>query len=319
GYFGGYLLAAVGIGTKSDNYLIAYVVVESENEASLCWFLELLLLDLEIVRSYKISFMFNKQKGLVEKICLLFPNAETRNCVRHLHQNFKKVSFKTKALKNLLWKAARGKNLTHWLRSHFSLKSKSDMLVNNLCECFNKMIFEARGKPILTMMQTIRTKIMFLIVNKKEAGIFKRNLCSKIKKNLAANTKDSISCFPSHASGERCQVKCGLGTQHVVDLVEHSCAYNYYAKETQLAIYSIFIRPIRCPKYWEPLPNMLSILSPLIRRSSGRPTKIRRKEPDEPQITTKLTKKRVQMKCSKCKKFGHNKRSYRGEVSQNPL
>ncbi|MBA0550560.1 hypothetical protein Golob_021497, partial [Gossypium lobatum] len=62
---------------------------------------------------------------------------------------------------------------------------------------------------------------------------------------------------------------------------------NYYAKETQLAIYSIFIRPIRCPKYWEPLPNMLSILSPLIRRSSGRPTKIRRKEPDEPQITTK--------------------------------
>ncbi|PPE02844.1 hypothetical protein GOBAR_DD00157 [Gossypium barbadense] len=74
------------------------------------------------------------------------------------------------------------------------------------------------------------------------------------------------SCFPSHASGERCQVKCGLGTQHVVDLVEHSCSYNYYAKETQLAICSIFIRPIRCPKYWEPLPNMLSILSPPIRR-----------------------------------------------------
>ncbi|MBA0734095.1 hypothetical protein Gogos_018043 [Gossypium gossypioides] len=64
---------------------------------------------------------------------------------------------------------------------------------------------------------------------------------------------------------------------------------------------------------------MLSILPPLIRRSSGRPTKIRRKEPGEPQITTKLTKKRVQMKCSKYKKFGHNKRSCRREVGQNPL
>ncbi|MBA0705992.1 hypothetical protein Golax_018135, partial [Gossypium laxum] len=193
GYFGGYLLAAVGIDTKSDIYLIAYVVVESENEASLCWFLELLLLDLEIVRSYKISFMFNKQKGLVEKICLLFPNAKTRNCIRHLHQNFKKVSFKTKALKNLLWKAAR-------------VSTQRD---------FEDVMAELK-------------KLMKMLM---------------------------------------------------ID--------NYYAKETQLAICSIFIRPIRCPKYWEPLLNMLSILSPPIRRSSGRPTTIRRKEPDEPQITTK--------------------------------
>ncbi|KAH1121790.1 hypothetical protein J1N35_004950 [Gossypium stocksii] len=187
------MLATVGIDTNSDIYFIAYVVIESENEASWCWFLELLLLDLEIVKSYQISFMFNKQK---------------------------KVSFKTKAFKYLLWKAARlstqrdfddamaelkntnedaydwlkGKNLAHWSRSHFSLKSKSNMLVNNLCECFNKMIFEVRRKPILTMIETIRTKIMLLIVNKKEeAENFKRNLCPKIKKKLATNIKDLIS------------------------------------------------------------------------------------------------------------------------------
>ncbi|MBA0723472.1 hypothetical protein Golax_004049 [Gossypium laxum] len=54
---------------------------------------------------------------------------------------------------------------------------------------------------------------------------------------------------------------------------------------------------------------MLSILPPTLRRSLGRPTGVRKKEPDEPQTTTKLTKKRVEMKCSKCKKLGRNKRS----------
>ncbi|PPS16741.1 hypothetical protein GOBAR_AA03839 [Gossypium barbadense] len=63
----------------------------------------------------------------------------------------------------------KGKNSAHWSRSHFSLKRNSDMLVNNLCECFNKV-------------------------------------------------------FPSHAGGERYQVECGPGSQHVMDLVENSCS-----------------------------------------------------------------------------------------------
>ncbi|KAK5826183.1 hypothetical protein PVK06_021098 [Gossypium arboreum] len=33
-----------------------------------------------------------------------------------------------------------------------------------------------------------------------------------------------------------------------------------------------------------------------IKKATCRPTKVRRKEPDEPQTTTKLTKKRVEMK-----------------------
>ncbi|MBA0576858.1 hypothetical protein Golob_025272, partial [Gossypium lobatum] len=43
---------------------------------------------------------------------------------------------------------------------------------------------------------------------------------------------------------------------------------------------------------------------------------MRRKELDESQTTTRLTKKGVEMKCSKCNKFGHNKRSCKGEVDQ---
>ncbi|MFQ6647379.1 hypothetical protein Gotur_021086 [Gossypium turneri] len=57
GYFGGYLLAAVGIDANNGIYPIAYAAIESENQASWLWFLELLTLDLEIVSSYQISFI----------------------------------------------------------------------------------------------------------------------------------------------------------------------------------------------------------------------------------------------------------------------
>ncbi|KAG8502941.1 hypothetical protein CXB51_000733 [Gossypium anomalum] len=315
GYYGGYLLAAVGVDANNGIYPLAYAAVESKNQASWLWFLELLAIDLEIVSSYQICFMSDKQKGLVEAIYMLFPNAETRHCVRHLHANFKKAGFRTKELKDLLWKATRAsttrefddamdklrktnqhaydwlkeKNPTHWSRSHFSIRSHSDMLVNNLSESFNKMILEARGKPILTMMETIRTKIMLLIVKKKEeAEKWKGMLCPKIKKKVDLNIKDSLRCVPSHAGGDKYQVECGPGSQHVVDLVENSCscrnwdltgipcmhalAVIHLKEEFQRPMY----KPVRGPKQWAPLSNMLPILPPPLRRPPGGPTKVKR-------------------------------------------
>ncbi|KAK5842307.1 hypothetical protein PVK06_004646 [Gossypium arboreum] len=83
----------VRIDTNNGIYPFAYVAVESENQASWLWFLGLLAIDLKI--------------GLLEAICMLFPKAETRHCVRHVHANFKKAGFQTKELKDFLWKVAR--------------------------------------------------------------------------------------------------------------------------------------------------------------------------------------------------------------------
>ncbi|PPD95301.1 hypothetical protein GOBAR_DD07676 [Gossypium barbadense] len=171
-----------------------------------------------------------------------------------------------------VYKNKNEKNPTHWSRSHFSIRSHSDILVNNLSVYFIKMILEARGKPILTMMETIRAKIMLLIV------------CS-------------ITCWWG-----RYQVECGLGSQHVVDLVENSyscrnwdltgipCMHalaiihlkdefletyvqTWYTKQTQLQIYSNFIRLVRGPKQLVYLSNMLPILPLTLRRPPDRPTK----------------------------------------------
>ncbi|MBA0763392.1 hypothetical protein Gotri_012837 [Gossypium trilobum] len=232
GYFGGYLLAAVGIDANNGIYHIAYAAIESEKQASWLWFLELLALDLKIE-----------------------------------------------------------KNPTHWSMSHFSVRSHSDMLVNNLSECFNKVTLEARGKPILTMMEIIRTNIMLLIVKKKkEADKIKGILGPNIKKKLDVNIKDSLS----------------LGSQHVVDLVENSCSYRnkdltsipcmhvvaaihlkyefpetyvqtWYTKKTHLSIYSNFIRLVRGPKQRVSVLNMLPTLFPTLRRPPDIPTKVKRK------------------------------------------
>ncbi|KAK5793987.1 hypothetical protein PVK06_035175 [Gossypium arboreum] len=126
------------------------------------------------------------------------------------------------------------------------------MLVNNLSERFNKLILGARGKPILTMMETIKTKIMLLIVKKKEeAKKIKGILCPKIKKKLDLNMKDSLGFVPSHASEDRYQDLTGIPCMHAVAVIHVKDEYpetyvqTGYTKQTQLAIYSNFIRPVK--------------------------------------------------------------------------
>ncbi|KAK8700552.1 hypothetical protein V6N13_018946 [Hibiscus sabdariffa] len=61
-----------------------------------------------------------------------------------------------KAISNDAFDWLNGNDPSQWSESHFSPFYKSDMLLNNLSECFNKMILEARDKPILTLMEMVR-------------------------------------------------------------------------------------------------------------------------------------------------------------------
>ncbi|XP_016713298.1 uncharacterized protein [Gossypium hirsutum] len=110
-----------------------------------------------------------------------------------------------------------------------------------------------------------------------------------------------------------------LAVIHVKNEFPETYVQTWYTKQTQLQIYSNFVSPVRGPKQWAYLSNMLPILPPPLRRPPGRPIKVRRKEPNEPQTTERLSKRRVEMRCSKCKIIGHNKRSCKGEVGQNIL
>ena len=54
-----------------------------------------------------------------------------------------------------------------WSRASFSNKAKCDILLNNLSECFNKYLLEAREKPIITMLEMIRSQLMKRIHTKQ--------------------------------------------------------------------------------------------------------------------------------------------------------
>ncbi|KAL4289499.1 hypothetical protein GQ457_14G002690 [Hibiscus cannabinus] len=314
GYYGGHILATVGIDADDWIYPIAYACVESECGQSWAWFLDILKDDLDIVNSYHISFMSDRQKGLVDAIAELFPHSEHRTCVRHLYTNFKSEDFnKGKHLKDLFWKAARSTivsdfkdtleeiksvssksydwlvktNPEQWCKAFFTSATKSDMLLNNLCECFNKFILEARDKPILTMMETIRTKIMQRIAKKQsQAEKFVGPLCPKIQKKLEIMIELSNRCWPINAGGQQYQVECGYGNQHVVNMQALTCTcrrweltgipcnhavsvmiltevrpeshvHECYTKTTQERIYSNFINPIRGPNQWTPQEGLL--------------------------------------------------------------
>jgi hypothetical protein len=47
-----------------------------------------------------------------------------------------------------------------WARHAFDTVCKTDIVVNNLSEVFNKMILDVRNKPIRTMLDGIKDKLM---------------------------------------------------------------------------------------------------------------------------------------------------------------
>ncbi|GMY29318.1 MuDR family transposase [Fagus crenata] len=131
-----------------------------------------------------------------------------RACVRHIYANFRDSGHRGKALKDKLWAAASAytefefdahmaelKKLSPpayeyfskipvatWSRSRFTKNPKSDLIVNNLSECFNSYILDVRDKPILTMIDTIRRKLMRRFqVNRASIAKMSGNLCPKIQ------------------------------------------------------------------------------------------------------------------------------------------
>ncbi|KAJ1703111.1 hypothetical protein LUZ63_002890 [Rhynchospora breviuscula] len=245
----GQLLSAIAIDANDCIFPIAYAVVEGETSESWRWFLQLLGNDLVMENSRSWTFMSDRQKGLVPMVQALFPAAEHRFCVRHMYDNFSNAGHKGKLLKDQLWSAAiatyvaghekcmmelqvlskaafewlKRKPPTEWTKSHFPTNSKCGMLLNNLCECFNKYILDARDKPIITMLEFIRTKLMRrLQVKRDEMLKYKGPICPKIQKKLDKWKEEAIK-FNAVWNGAAQYQVTGVEGQFVVNIATFSC------------------------------------------------------------------------------------------------
>ncbi|KAI3677529.1 hypothetical protein L6452_36793 [Arctium lappa] len=134
GPFPGQVLAAVGIDSNNGTYPLAYGIVEAESMASWSWFLQYLGEDLDLFANSNFTFISDRQKGILPAIAKLFPYAEHRFCLRHIHDNMKQ-QWKGKAYKDHLWKCATATTIPQFQQAMEDLR-----MVNQPCYDWLKQI-----------------------------------------------------------------------------------------------------------------------------------------------------------------------------------
>ncbi|GJZ88488.1 multidrug resistance-associated protein 5 [Tanacetum coccineum] len=86
----GEILTTIGRDSNNHIYPVAWAVVNVENKDKWTWFLELLEEDLGCSRGNGLTLMSDQHKGLIEAVKDVMPNAEHRQCARHIYENFRK-------------------------------------------------------------------------------------------------------------------------------------------------------------------------------------------------------------------------------------
>ncbi|KAI3809479.1 hypothetical protein L1987_25455 [Smallanthus sonchifolius] len=249
GPFPGQILTAVGIDPNNGIYPLSYAIVEAENLSSWTWFLNCLGDDLELDANSNFTFISDRQKGIIPALAKVFPCAEHRYCLRHIHENMKH-HFRGKAYKDMLWKLATSTTVSdfeilmdelkrfnseaqlwlskippkHWSRSHFSSMAHSDVLLNNMCEVMNAKILDGRDKPIITVLEFIREYLMRRIVNVLRVIDRSDGLLTPTATKMFESIKKEATKYTVQWNGEEhYQVSGPKGEQCLVDLNRKIC------------------------------------------------------------------------------------------------
>ncbi|XP_051134173.1 uncharacterized protein LOC127253566 [Andrographis paniculata] len=201
---------------------------------------------------------------------------------------------------------------SQWSRSHFATFSKCDMILNNLCESFNRIILDARDMPILPMLEWIRRYLLSRLAKRREMALRKwenMQFCPKIVKIMEKNIREASSCVPVKADDWTYEVGCSDGSRFVVDILKKSCGCRkwdlygipcrhgmsaicgqqldladfvdeVYSVENFKRVYSYSIGPMNGAQLW-PKTGLPPPFPPIVKRSAGRPKTTRRRDPYE--------------------------------------
>nr|KAJ0190181.1 hypothetical protein LSAT_V11C800400300 [Lactuca sativa] len=213
------------------------------------WFLDNLGDDLDLGRNSNFTFISDRQKGLHTAVEQIFPNAEHRYCIRHIHDNMRKRWRQTE-YRDHLWRCASATTIPefehlmkefsqydkeacewlkqippkHWARSHFSGRAVSDVLISNMCEVFNGKIEKGRDKPVIGCLEFIREYLMKRICNvMKEMKKAKGPLTPTATDILTVRKTVASQYIARWNGGGKYQVTGALQDQHVVDVRNKTC------------------------------------------------------------------------------------------------
>lgn len=235
----GEILAAVGRDADNRIYPIAWAIVRVEDNDSWAWFVDKLKTDLDLGIGNGFTIISDKQKGLINAVADLLPNAEHRHCTRHIFANWRKV-YGQSEYEDYFWAVAfsfsKGdykynmnalkefdavayedlmKTEPHtWCRAFFSSQARCEDVCNNLSESFNRTIKDARKLPLINMLEGIRRLAM------------KRNSRRRDKTSVCA-TPFPPNIMEVFEKNRRASDHCSVikSSESLYEVTEYDCSY----------------------------------------------------------------------------------------------
>ncbi|KAL7209671.1 hypothetical protein ACSBR1_031265 [Camellia fascicularis] len=215
---------------------------------------------------------------------------------------------------------------------------RNDHITNNMTESFNNWLGISRSKPILTMLETIRCKLIGKFQMRYQKALqWQSNVTLNIKKKLDKTLYKSRKCKVEYAGEHEYDIRDSEGVRHIVHVSQMSCScreweisgipctyamaaisrsrmnvenfvHPYYSKQKYLMANSGIIHPISDHTMWT-LIDEEPLQPPPLKRLVERPKNSRKRASHEPPVGTSQAKRSFSLKCSRCKEFGHNKRT----------
>ncbi|KAK9049348.1 hypothetical protein SSX86_031684 [Deinandra increscens subsp. villosa] len=270
GPFPSQMLTLVGLDPNNGIYPLAYAVVEAESKDSWTWFLQCLADDLDLPSNANFTFISDRQKGILPALATVFPSAEHRFCLRHIHQNMKQT-WRGKAYKDLIWGAAtaRTQPWEYLMKRHVSVLQLISKEQGPLTPTSAKM-FDERKEKAYNYKELWNGGTKFQV-----SGPWNDQVVVDVEKLTCTCRKWQLTGLPcKHAITANWEMD--LLNQKIKGGAEawiHPCHW----LDTWKEVYSLKINPINGRNMWVKDPCPTTLKPPFHHTPVGRPKKKRRK------------------------------------------
>ncbi|KAF6176281.1 hypothetical protein GIB67_023572 [Kingdonia uniflora] len=259
GKYGGQCLSIISLEVNNGLFPITVFICRSECQVPWIKFLTLVQGQLTLHPS-KLTFISDRQKGLVEAVLQVFPHSNHRFYFRYMYTNFKQLCRGVTELDANTW--LEREPYESWCRSFFDASTKCEHVTNNFSESFNNWIVKIRDKPLNKMVERLDLMKITLMYERK----------------LRAKEWDQNGLI----TGSPC-----VQAVKVIDKLKYEWVGHYHRVAAYVATYNQAVNPIVDSSEWGKYtftlmkqPTRENRPPPLL-RPAGRPRTLRRREADE--------------------------------------
>ncbi|XP_062020985.1 uncharacterized protein LOC133737456 [Rosa rugosa] len=192
-YFGTMFVAACQDG-ENQIYLLAFGVVDSENDASWSWFLTKLRGAIGVVEN--LIFISDRHGSIAKAVDNVFPEAHHGVCIFHIANNLQSKFGKKMKILKLYYTATKKYQVSEfntlmddirkikdgevckyledigchkWARGHF-MGYRYNMMTSNIAESMNSKLKDARKLPITALVDHLREVLQQWFVERRDAA-----------------------------------------------------------------------------------------------------------------------------------------------------